>query len=251
MNGRVLIQACAVGALALGAATALGGCTSSGTSAGGGTTQSAATHTSALVTASGSASSSASAAPGSSSGSGGSTTNGSTGAAAANTSGSGGSAQNAPAGPNACATGKVSVKLGEEQAGLGHRGMVLLFTNNGSSSCTLTGYPGATVTNSGMANYSALMNAQRNLSGYEGGASGVATVTLSPGGSASALLEWLGFPANGATPDAADCAGMAGGYLEITPPNTTAYTRFAPPQDLCQDLVVHPVVSGTSGRSAG
>jgi hypothetical protein len=43
---------------------------------------------------------------------------------------------------------------------------------------------------------------------------------------------------------------MAGGYLEITPPNTTAYTRFDPPADMCTALQIHPVVTGTTGRSA-
>jgi hypothetical protein len=85
------------------------------------------------------------------------TVSASTGASATTTTGNGGSAQNAGAGTsNACATGKVSVKLGERGRGLTHRGLVLLFTNTGSSTCTLTGYPGATVTNSGMSNFAPL-----------------------------------------------------------------------------------------------
>jgi len=248
MNGRVLIQAIAAGTLTLGATAALSGCTSSTTTtttaASGGATQTAtaqasnsagATVTSIPVTASSSAGSGSAAGAG----------------ASATTTGSGGSAPNSNAGSDACATGKVSVKLGTEDAGAGHRGMVLLFTNTGSSTCTLTGYPGATITNSGMDNFSPYINAQRTLAGYEGGAAAVTTVTLSPGGSVSALLEWdADTDPSGQTPNAANCAGMDGGYLEITPPNTTVYTRFDPPADMCTDLLIHPVVTGTSGRSA-
>jgi hypothetical protein len=244
MNGRVLIQTIAASALALGATAALSGCGSSTTStANGGATQSvtAQSPTTAATTVT-SAAASATAA---------NDVTAST-AASATASGNGESAQNSGAGSNACATGKVSVKLGSEDAGASHRGMVLLFTNTGSSTCTLTGYPGATITNSGMADFSPYINAQRTLAGYEGGASAVTTVSLSPGGSVSALLEWdADTNPSGQTPNAANCAGMDGGYLEITPPNTTVYTRFDPPADMCTDLVIHPVVTGTSGRSAG
>ena len=65
----------------------------------------------------------------------------------------------------------------------------------------------------------------------------------------NALLEWLDFPPNGETPVAANCPGMAGGYLEITPPNTTVSSRFDPPGDMCQQIQIHPVVPGDSGRS--
>jgi hypothetical protein len=246
MNGRLLIQAVAASALALGATAALSGCGSSTAStASGEATQSVTTQsptsagttvTSAAVTASASAANDATVST----------------AASATASGNGESAQNSGAGSNACATGKVSVKLGAEDAGATHRGMVLLFTNTGSSTCTLTGYPGATITNSGMDNFSPYINAQRTLTGYEGGATAVTTVSLSPGGSVSALLEWdADTNPSGQTPNAANCAGMDGGYLEITPPNTTVYTRFDPPTDMCTDLVIHPVVTGASGRSAG
>lgn len=240
MNGRLLVQAAAAGALALSATAALSGCSSSTTStASGGATQSVTTQTSAATTVT-SAAASATAANDATAST----------AASASASGNGGSAQNSGAGSNACATGKVSVKFGASDAGASHRSIVLLFTNTGSSTCTLTGYPGATITNSGMANFSPYINAQRTLAGYEGGASAVTTVTLSPGGSVSALLEWdADTNPSGQTPNAANCAGEDGGYLEITPPNTTAYTRFDPPLDMCTDLLIHPVVTGTTGRS--
>jgi hypothetical protein len=132
---------------------------------------------------------------------------------------------------------------------LGHRGLILLFTNTGSTGCTVAGYPGATVTDNGQTDFAPLMDAKRTLTGYEGGTRSVTTVTLTPGASASAVLEWLAAPADGDDPAAANCPGMAGGYLEITPPNTTAATKFQPPADMCSDLQVHPVVAGSSGRS--
>ena len=242
MNGRAFIQACAVGALALGATAALSGCDpNKASTASGGATQStttqAATTTASTQTAA--------------------TTSGSATASAANATavgtatGDGGSAQNAGAGGNACATGQVSVKLTDSDAAAGHRAIVLLFTNTGSSACTLTGYPGATVTDNGSYNFAPLVNAKRTLRGYEGGANAVGTVSLSPGGSASAVLEWVGFPTDGEAASAANCPGMAGGYLEITPPNTTVSTRYDPPGDMCADIEIHPVVTGSSGRSAG
>jgi Protein of unknown function (DUF4232) len=243
MNGRVFIQAGAA-ALALGATAALSGCTSAAASAPAATTATTATTATAATAAA--TASVATATTGDNV-----TESASTGASAATTTGNGGSAQNADAGVGACATGKVSVKLGAEDASSTHKGLVLLFTNTGSSTCTLTGYPGATVTDSGMTDFAPLVNATRTLAGFEGGASAVSTVSLAPGGSVSALLEWEDFPANGEPASAANCYGMAGGYLEITPPNTTVATRFDPPDDMCRAIEIHPVVPGGSGRTTG
>jgi hypothetical protein len=250
MNGRVFIKAFSVGALILGASAALTGCGSSGgtgnTATSGGSTQTAATT-----------SMSAGASQSSDSGASGSTASATSGGAGvgasgatASATGDGGSAQNADAGSNGCATGHVSVKLGGSDAGLTHRSLVLLFTNSGSSTCTLTGYPGATVTNNGQYNFAPYVNAQRSLTGYMAGTSTVTTVSLAPGATASAILEWDGAPTDGSEANAANCPGMAGGYLEITPPNTTVASKFDPPTDMCTDIQIHPVVSGSSGRSA-
>jgi hypothetical protein len=230
MNGRVFSQACAA-VLALGATAALSGCATHSISA------AAPSGTTAATTTAGDSV----------------TVSASTGASAATATSNGGSAQTAAAaaGVGACATGKVSVKLGAEDASSTHKGLVLLFTNTGSSTCTLSGYPGATVTDSGMTDFAPLVNATRMLTGYEGGASAVGTVSLVPGATASALLEWEDFPANGEPASAANCYGMAGGHLEITPPNTTASTRFDPSDDMCQAVEIHPVVAGGSGRTAG
>ena len=235
MNGRVFIKAFSVGALILGASAALSGC---GSSSGSSSTTSTGSTPTVSITTTGATQSSGSTASSTASGTGSTATSGAS------------SAQNANAGSNACATGNVSMKLGSSDAGMTHRSVVLVFTNSGSSTCTLIGYPGATVTNNGQYNFAPYVNATRSLSGYEGGASAVTTVSLAPGGTASAVLEWDAAPANGDQPSAANCPGEAGGYLEVTPPNTTVATKFDPPTDMCTGIEIHPVVSGTSGRSA-
>lgn len=237
MNGRVFTQRFALGALALGAAAALSGCQPSSSTSAGGSSQPTSSQSQATSGATGNGGATGSGATGGSgSGNGGSTSGGS------------GSGQGGSGGSNACTGGSVSVKFGTSDAGMGHRSIVLLFTNSGSSSCTLSGYPGATVTENGQYNWAPRMNAERTLSGYEGGPTGISTVTLAPGATASAVLEWVAFPSDGQSASAANCPGMGGGYLEITPPNTTTTSKFDPPTDMCTSLQIHPVVSGTTGR---
>ena len=156
MNGRVFIKAFSVGALILGASAALSACGSSGSS---GTTSSGSTPSAASTATAGATQSGGSTASSTASGAGSTAT----AATAAATASGAGSAQNADSGSNACATGHVSVKLGSSDAGMTHRSVVLVFTNSGSSTCTLTGYPGATVTNNGQYNFAPYVNATRSL----------------------------------------------------------------------------------------
>lgn len=231
MYHRTIIRACAVGALAVGAAVALGGCQGANGAAASGT-QNTATSTQGAANGVGGTTAVGTASQTSSTGAGGSS--GGTG--------SGG----ASSGSAACGNDQLSVQLTMPDASAGHRSLVLLFTNTSGSSCTISGYPGAAVTDKPG---KVVLNAQRSLAGYEGGAAGVTTVTLSPGGHASGVIEWLGFPTDGQAPVGANCPGMDGGSLLITPPNTTKASSFSSPSDLCADFAVHPVVAGTSGRS--
>ena len=213
MSSRILTKATAVSTLVLGA-TALSGCASSGgTATSAGATQSV----------------SVSVAPGGGSGSG----------------GSGTSTQPAGGDASSCPGSSLSLKINQGSSGMGHTGSVLVFTNTGSKTCTVSGYPGADVTNDGQYDWAPYMNATRVTGGVA-----VSTVSLSPGASASAMLEWDVNPKSGAgdTANAANCAGMAGGYLEITPPNTTATHKSDPPENMCTDLRVFPVVAGTTGE---
>jgi hypothetical protein len=231
MSSRILVKATAIGTLVLGAA-ALSGCASKSDSGGAsaGATQSVTSVTSAAGGAAGATATSTSAAGG----------NGNSG-----DNGSGTSTQAAGGGAGDCTGGELSLKIDQGSSGMGHTGSVLVFTNTGSSTCTLSGYPGAEVTDDGDYNWASRMNATRVT-----GSVAVAAVSLSPGSSASAMLEWdvNPSPGSGDTPNAANCAGMAGGYLEITPPNTTATTKSDPPLNMCTELQVFPVVAGTSGQ---
>lgn len=154
---------------------------------------------------------------------------------------SGGAGANAQAGGNtACSGSQLHVTTAGTGAAAGHLGMVLLFANTGSASCTLDGYPGAALSGSGG---STLLNAQRTVSGYLGGAQGVSVVTVAAGASASALLEWSDVPAGNG------CPGAGATALLVTPPNTTATTSLAPINEVCSGFQIHPVVSGTTGRT--
>jgi hypothetical protein len=228
MSSLILTKATAVGTLVLGAA-ALSGCTSdpsNGSSAGATQSVSVAAGSSTGATAGGSGTS--------------------TGAAGAAT-GTGGTSTQAAGGGSAagdCTGGQLTLKIAQGSSGMGHTGSVLVFTNTGSSTCSLSGYPGAEVTDDGQYNWASRMNATR-VSGVN-----VGTVSLAPGASASAMLEWDVNPSTGAgdQASAANCAGMAGGYLEITAPNTTVTHKSEPPLDMCTQLQVYPVVAGATGQ---
>lgn len=226
MNQGALGKAVLAGAIAFAAVTTVSGCTPStgtGTSAGGSSSNGAST---------GSTTTSASRPTASSAG-------GSTA--------TGGSSPTSGSGTSACANGQLSVHYVSAGAGAGHTGYILTFTNTGSSSCMVKGYPGAGVTDH--FDKVVVLNAARSQTGYIGGQySSPATITLAPGAVASTVLEWVDFPPNGQTPVGANCPGMDDGKLLITPPNTTASTAFSAPENLCADFYVHPLIPGGSGR---
>lgn len=132
----------------------------------------------------------------------------------------------------------------------GHTALALRFTNVGSRACSLQGYPGVEVSGPGGA-----LNAQRTLRGYLGGDAGSspAPVTVRPGGTTSALLEWLFFPRDGsATVTTRNCPGYHAARLLVTAPDQTTSTVFAAPgavTPVCWGFEVHPVVPGAAGRS--
>jgi hypothetical protein len=166
-------------------------------------------------------------AAGSTSGSGGGTT------AAGNGAGSGG-------GTAACRNADVSVGLGAGGAAMSHDGQVLKFTDVSGHACTLQGYPGVAVVSGGRT----LLNATRELNGYIGDQrqlSSAPVVTLQPGQSASAELEW---EANAGEA----CYPSGSGLLTVTPPNTTKSASLRAitvgPDGACAGFDIHPVVAG-------
>lgn len=150
----------------------------------------------------------------------------------------------APAGTAvpACSAAQLTIQAGGNQAASGHSYLTLLFTNSGTSACSLQGYPGTELTMPG----GGKLDAQR-----VGGAA-ASPVTLAPGTSASTFLEWEHFPQNGSADiSSADCAGYGATTLLVTAPNQTTSTHLAPPDSaspVCWDFQVNPVVPGTTGR---
>jgi Protein of unknown function (DUF4232) len=120
----------------------------------------------------------------------------------------------------------------------GHDGVVLLFTNHSSTSCTLTGYPG--VAGLDAAGHT-VANAARTLGGMIGfcNCTTPPVLTLPPGDVVSAVVEGT---AGGPGP----CTAFPS--MLVTPPNTTTSTRiYASPYSCGFD--VHPVVTGQAGQA--
>ena len=149
-----------------------------------------------------------------------------------------------------CAAADLTVTTGAAGAAAGHSSLVLLFTNSGSASCFVRGYPGVAVQLPGGRVY----NAVRAMTGYMGGdaAPSPVRVQLAPGVTASALIEWLHFPQDGSTAvTAADCAGHGAVRLLVTAPDRTAPATLAPPapvSPICWGFEVHPIVAGSAGQ---
>jgi hypothetical protein len=143
-----------------------------------------------------------------------------------------------------CRDGQISVSDGAGDAGAGHEGEVLLFTNRGQSTCTLSGYPGVAGLD---AQGNQVVQAERTLSGYLGGLENGATnapiVTLAPGNAASALVEGTDVPVGSAT----SCPSYPA--LLVTPPNLTVSVQVTPGLPGCSPIQVHPVVPGNTGRA--
>jgi hypothetical protein len=118
----------------------------------------------------------------------------------------------------------------------GHEGVVVLFRNHGSTTCTLTGYPGAAGLNASGAQ---IAQATRTLTGMIGGChcSHAPLLTLNPGTTVSAVIE-----GNIGGPGPCDAFHS----LLVTPPNTSTSTHLAVTVPSC-GFDVHPVVTGTSG----
>lgn len=150
----------------------------------------------------------------------------------------------AHAASSACRSGQIAVTAGGGGAGVGHVGVVLRFRSTTASTCTLSGYPGATLVTPGGRD----LPVRRSRTGYLGGladaSAPVPVVSVRPGQTVSATLEGLdSAPAHGGGP----CPRYA--HLLVTPPNQTVTVRMASPlREVCLPEV-HPVVAGTTGRA--
>jgi hypothetical protein len=143
-----------------------------------------------------------------------------------------------------CGDTGIAVSLIHEGVAGGNVGVDIEFTNTTTATtCTLSGYPTAEFgTDNGISLW-----ASQTLNGYIGGVFTATppTVTLAPGQSASAIVEWSDMPPSGQT-----CPTVSTG-LQITPPGNSVTTVLNNVGGPCQGFQVHPVVPGTSGSYSG
>jgi hypothetical protein len=133
----------------------------------------------------------------------------------------------------------LAVSLGQSGAGLGHIGEPIVFQNTGTTTCTMYGYPSVKVSPNGLAS-----GVDDTPNGYLGGLSGstIPTVNLTPGATASALVEGTDNPEGTAT----SCPTYSS--LEITPPGDSQTFTLYTSLPGCSTIEVHPVVSGSTGQ---
>lgn len=129
----------------------------------------------------------------------------------------------------------------DDGAGLGHHGVVVVFTNTGTGPCTLRGYPGVAGLD---ASGRQVTQAIRTPYGYMGGrhAKGpIPAVRLNPGGVAAALIEGTAVP----YANSPSCPTYPS--LFITPPGQRRPSQISIGLPGCSPLEVHPVLSGARG----
>ncbi|QLY29880.1 DUF4232 domain-containing protein [Nocardia huaxiensis] len=144
-----------------------------------------------------------------------------------------------PAGVSACRTSQLTVALGPGGGAAGHTVFPIVFTNNGSGVCTITGYPGVSFTN-GPAGDPIGAAATRDP-----GES--ATVRLDPGAQASASVSVV-TSVDVYPPEICGPTSAAG--LRIYPPDNTESVFLEQSRTVCSKigiLRVQPVIPG-SGR---
>lgn len=142
-----------------------------------------------------------------------------------------------PSGAPSCTGGQLTLSTSAKTGAGGHGGYELYFNNSSAAPCTLTGYPSvAALTDGGQQSAHATETPRGYLGGLPPGDSAIPVVTLQPGQSAAAGLEWIENPQNGET----TCPDYH--RILVTPPNTTNSVPLAVPQlFLCAYLEVHPV----------
>jgi hypothetical protein len=141
----------------------------------------------------------------------------------------------------ACTAQSLRITGSAASGGDSHAGLVIVYTNTGQISCSMTGYPGLAILN---AAGKQIIQAARTPSGYLGGIRNgkppFATVPLDAGGSASALVE-------GQVVDNTGKACPTEHALLTTPPATTVPVKVSATTVFCGQVQIHPVVAGKSG----
>lgn len=135
------------------------------------------------------------------------------GSASGTTPAAGGSQPTSPhaAGPAPCATADLQVKLGASSGAAGSVYQTIDFTNNGTSTCTLFGYPGVSLTGGSPP-------AQIGAAAARNPSATPTEVSLAPGAVASAVVQ-VTFAGNY---PAATCGPTPADALLVYPPNQKA-----------------------------
>lgn len=151
------------------------------------------------------------------------------------------SATPTPTAGGRCRESQLALSFGMGQGGVGHVGTVLVLHNTSAVSCVLYGYVGARLD---AANRTFLPTKVVRGGGYLYQDPGPHQVTLAPGGTASAGLEWDHVPSPG---DPNPCPTST--YLEVTPPNSTHYLFAKRPVQACNHgtLTVTALQAGSQG----
>jgi hypothetical protein len=147
--------------------------------------------------------------------------------------GGGGSTTTTKAGPTACAASSLSAELGQTNAGAGQVYQPLVLRNTGQAACELRGFPGVSVLDSA--------GTQIGQPATRDGAEG-ASVTLQPGGAASATLHTANGPIGGP-------CDPASASMKVFPPGSTEAVTFAASYTVCGGFTVTTLVAGADGTS--
>jgi Protein of unknown function (DUF4232) len=143
----------------------------------------------------------------------------------------------------ACRADQIAVGLGAAEGAAGTTYFALVFTNRGTTSCSLRGYPGVS---------SVIAPAGRQIgAAARRSPAHVTTVVLRPGGAASAAYgqaQALNYPR-------ARCRPLTARGLRVYAPNQTRARYLAIKHLACSstaagDSVIRPVVPGTTGVAA-
>ena len=147
---------------------------------------------------------------------------------------------NVPAGPPGCATRDLKATVGIAQGAAGSVYQVIDFTNIGTTSCSLYGYPGIALAGGSPVN-------QIGAAASRSPQAAPALVTLHPGGVANTLLritQAQNYPTS-------KCGPMASTYLQIYPPNQTTPIYLGYQSTGCSETSVNLLTVSVVQSGAG
>ena len=149
----------------------------------------------------------------------------------------------AGASPGHCTTAQLTAHLGASNGAAGSVYQPIVWTNKSQSACTLFGYPGVSYV-------APVSGRQVGASATRNGQHAATTVTLKPGGHASALVQM----ANYQNYPKANCKATAVSGLRVYPPGSTRaeFVKFGQQRKACStsvhQLSVQATVKGTTGQ---